>query len=65
MSHNNEILSSGVLGPELLKLPLASCFLINLDLLLPHIGHFDNIILLPLLVLETLGFILSVFFSTL
>ena len=45
-----------------LNIPLASCFLLNLDFLLPHIAHFDNIIVLPLLVLETLGFILYVFF---
>ena len=42
--------------PNLLNNPLASCFLINLDFLLPHIAHFDNIISLPLLVLETCGF---------
>ena len=30
--------------------------------LLPHIAHFSNIIILPLLVFETLGFILFVFF---
>ena len=41
---------------------IGSCFLINLDFLLPHIAHFSNIIILPLLVFETLGFILFVFF---
>ena len=49
-------LLNGVLIPSVLNNPFASCFLINLDCLLPHIAHFDNIIL-PLLVLETCGFI--------
>ena len=47
--------------PKLLNIPLASCFLINLDFLLPHIAHFDNIIVLPLLVFETTGLTFSVF----
>ena len=50
------------LRPKLLNNPLASCVLLNLDFLLPHIVHFDNIIVLPLLVFEILGFMLSVFF---
>ena len=50
------------LRPKLLNNPFASCVLLNLDFLLPHIVHFDNIIVLPLLVFETLGFMLSVFF---
>ena len=37
-----------------LNSPSASWFLIDLDFLLPHIAHFDNIITLPLLVLETI-----------
>ena len=37
-------------------------FLINLDFLLPHFAHFDNIIVLPVLLLETLGFMFLVFF---
>ena len=61
---NNGILFNGVLRPKLLKIPLTSCFLINLDSV-PHIAHFDHIIVLPLLVFETLGFILSVFFYAL
>ena len=48
--------------PNLLNNPLASCFLINLDFLLPHHAHFDNIISLPLLVLETCGFMCFVYF---
>ena len=53
------ILLNGVLIPNLLNNPLASCYLINLDFLLPHIAHFDNIMNLPLLVLESCG---SIFF---
>ena len=56
------ILLNGVLIPNLLNNPLASCLLINLEFLLPHIAHFDNIISLPLLVLETCGFMFFVYF---
>ena len=56
------ITNNGILRPKLLNIPLASCFLINLDFLLPHIAHFDNIIFLRLLVFETLRSMLSVFF---
>ena len=62
MSPNTGNLLKGVLIPNLLNNPIASCFLINLDFLLPHIAHFDYIIILPLLVLETCGFIFSVGF---
>ena len=55
MSPNIGNLLKGVLIPNLLNNPFASCLLINLDFLLPHIAHFDNIIILPLLVLETCG----------
>ena len=58
------MLFNGVLRPKLINISLA-CFLINLDFLLPHTAHFGNIIVLPLLVFETFGFILSVFFYTL
>ena len=37
-------LVNGVLIPNLLNNSLASCLLINIDLLLQHIAHFDNII---------------------
>ena len=47
---------------NLLSNRFASCFLINLDFLLLHITHFDNIIDLPLLVLEIFGSMLSVSF---
>ena len=42
-----------------------SWFLINLDFILPHIAHFDNIITLTLLLAETFGSMFSVFFYTL
>ena len=62
ISPNNRILLNGVLAPKLRSIPLASCFLINFDFLLPHIAHFDNRIVLPLLVFETLGLMFSVSF---
>ena len=65
MSPNIGNLHNGVLIPNLLNSPFASWFLINLDFLLPHIAHFDNIIALPLLLLEIFGFIFLVFFYTL
>ena len=42
---------NGVLRPKLLKTPLGSCFLINLDFLVPRISLF-----------KTLGVTLFVFF---
>ena len=62
MSPDNGILLNSVLRPKLLNSPLASCFLINLDFLVLHIAHFDNIIVLPLVVFETLGLMFSVYF---
>ena len=59
MSPNIGDLLNGVLISSLLNNSFASCFLINIDFLLPHIAHFDNIIILPLLVLDTSG---SIFF---
>ena len=47
------------LRPKLLNIPLASCFLINLDFLLSHIAHFDYRIVLLLLVFKTLRFMFS------
>ena len=52
MSPNIGNLLKGVLIPNLLNNPFASCFLINLDFLLPHIAHFDNIIILLLLTVK-------------
>ena len=65
ISPNNRILFNGVLIPKLLNNPFACCSLINFDFLLPHIAHVDKITVLPLVVFETLGFMLSVFFFTL
>ena len=65
VSPNIGILLKGVLRPKLLNNPFASCFLINLDFLLRYIAHFDNNIVLPLLVFETTGSMFSVFFYTL
>ena len=68
-THQNKIspnlgaLFNGVLIPKLLNSRFASWFLINLDFLLPHIAHFDNIIDLLLLVLEIFGSIFLVFFT--
>ena len=61
VSRNNGTLLNGVLRPKLLNSHFASYFLINLDFLLPHMAHFDNIIVLPLLVFETLGFMFSIY----
>ena len=65
MSPNSGILLKGVLITRLLNNSFASRFLINFYFLEQHIAHFDNIIVLPLLVAEILGSILSVFFCTL
>ena len=62
MSPNNEILFNGVLIPKLLNNPFACFSLIDFYFLLSHIAHVDKIIVLPLVVFKTLGFILSVFF---
>ena len=64
-SPNKQILLKGVLIPRLPNNPFASCFSINFHFLEPHIAHFANIIVLPLLVAETLGSIVSVFFFSL
>ena len=61
-SPNIRILLKCVLIPRLLNNPLAFWFLIKFDFLEWHIAHFDNIIVLALLVAETFGSILSVFF---
>ena len=63
ISPNIATLLNGVLTPNLLNSPFASWFLINLDFLLPHVAYFDNIIPLPLLVLEISGSMFSVFFT--
>ena len=62
ISPNIGTLLNGALIPKLLNRPFASWFLKNLDFLLPHIAHFDNIIALPLLVLKIFGSMFSVSF---
>ena len=62
ISPNNRILFNGVLIPKLLNNTFAHCSLKNFDFLLPHMAHFDKIIVLPLVVIEAFGFMLSVFF---
>ena len=62
---NKDTLLNSVLTRKLLNNPFSSGFLINLDFLLPHIAHFDNIIVLPLLVFETLKSMFSVSFFAL
>ena len=52
MSPNIGNLLKGVLIPNLLNNSFASCFLIDLYFLLPHIAHFDNIIILLLLTVK-------------
>ena len=54
ISPNKGILLKDALIPRLLNNPFASRFLINIDFLLPHMAHFDNIIVLPILVAEIL-----------
>ena len=61
ISPNNGILLNGVLITKLLNNSLASCSLINLDFLPPHIAHSNNSTVLPLLDFETLEFMLSGF----
>ena len=55
--NNGTSLLTGILRPKVVNFPLSSCFLISLDFLQPHTVHFDNV-----LVFETLGFILYLFF---
>ena len=50
---------------KLHNIPFASCSFISLDFLVPQIAYLDNNIVLPLLVFETFGFLLSVIFYSL
>ena len=61
MSPSNGILLNAVLIPKLLNNPFVSCSLINLDFLLPHIGHFGYSINLPVLVFTIFESIFFVF----
>ena len=42
ISQNNGILFNDILRSKFLNIPLASCFLVNLDFLLPHTEHFGK-----------------------
>ena len=61
VSPNNGTLLIGILIPNQLNNTLASRSLINFDFLLVHTVHFDQSIILPLLVFETLSFFFFVF----
>ena len=62
MSLNNGILLNGVLRPKLLNIYFASCSFLTFDFSLPHTAHFDDNIVLPVLVFNTLGSTFFVFF---
>ena len=53
---------NGIFIPKLLNNTLASCSLINFDLLQPETAQFDESIVLPFFVFTTFGFLISVFF---
>ena len=59
------LLRTGIFHPKLLNNLLASSSLINIDFLLPQTALFDKSIILPLFVITSFGFSLSVFFYTL
>ena len=63
MSPNNGILLNGVLRSNGLNTPFASCSFINFGFLLPHTAHFDDNIVVPVLVFNTFGSTFSVLFS--
>ena len=60
-----EYFFNDVLIRKLLNNLFASCFFIDFDFLLPYISQFDNIIVLPLLVLEIFWVYVFCIFSTL
>ena len=62
MSPNNGTLLDGVLMAKLMNIFVASWFLTSLDFLLPYFAHFDNKIVLLLIVFGSLGFMFSVSF---
>ena len=59
---NNKIWLNGVFITKLVNNSLAFFSLMNLDFLMRHIAHFDNSVVLSLLLFERLGFMFSVFF---
>ena len=56
------ILLNCVLRSKLLNNMLVTCSSVNLNFFQSHLAHFDNSVVLPLLVFKTVGFMLSVFF---
>ena len=65
ISSNNGILLNEILRTNLLNFPFASSLFKNLGFSLSHIPHFHDRIVLPILILKTLGFMCFVFFYTL
>ena len=65
MSPNNEILLNGFLKSKLLSIFFASSFFINLDPWLLHAAHFDDRIVLLVLVYNTFESTSFVVFCTL
>ena len=61
ISLNIGILLKRVLILRLLNHPFVSSFLIDLDFLVLHTAHFDNIIVPPFIAFETYGLMLFVF----
>ena len=61
MSFNIGILLKSVLILRILNNPIPFCFFINLDFLVLHTAHFDNIIVPPFIVFETNGLMFLVF----
>ena len=53
ISPNNGTLLNGVFKPKLVNNPFASYFFTNADFLIPHTPHFDDKVVLPILVFET------------
>ena len=64
ISPNNGIFLNGLFNLKLLNNPLASCSLINLELLLLHNVHFVQNIVFPLVFFVILKFLLSSFCYT-
>ena len=56
------VIPEGIINLKLLNKPLASCFLINLGVLLSHIAYFDKSIGFHLFLIGTIEFLLPVFF---
>ena len=61
ISLNTGILLKSFLILRLLNNPFASSFLMNLDFLVSHATHFDDIVILPFIACKTNGLMLFVF----